>query len=182
MEAKMITRFIARAILSALLGGATLAAAQAQSEETEITAFSVVRGKGTGFKIAEKLGTFVGTLEGPFYVDGGEGPVKAGNLVCSAALEIKTEDRAYKGSGRCLIAGEEGGEVYGQWTCEGHFLVGCSGMFTLTGGTNRFAGITGGGPMTMRSSVGKLGAGTAVSQNVEVEGIVFWRELKYKLP
>jgi hypothetical protein len=108
--------------------------------------------------------------------------VKAGNIVCSADLEIRTEDRSYKGNGRCLITGAEGGEVYGQYSCEGYFLVGCSGMFTLTGGAGRFAGITGGGPMTMRTSVATLGGGTSVSQNIDVEGIVFWRELKYRLP
>jgi hypothetical protein len=154
----------------------------AQSEEAVVSASAVVRGKGTGFRIGDKLGTYVGTFEGPLYVEGSEGPVRAGRLVCSATMEIKTEDRSESGAGRCLLAADEGGEIFGQWTCTGYFLIGCSGPFTLTGGTGRFAGITGGGPMTMRTGVGKLGGGTATSQNVEVEGIVFWRELKYKMP
>ncbi len=178
----MIAASITRTILSALLVAAVLPPALAQSEENGINASSVVRGKGTGFRVAEKIGTFVGTLEGPFYVEGSEGPVRAGTLVCSAALEIKTEDRAHQGSGRCLIMAEEGGEVFGQYSCTGHFLVGCSGTFTITGGTGRFAGITGGGPMTARTSVGKFGSGTSVTRDLEVEGIVFWRDLKYKLP
>jgi hypothetical protein len=177
----MIMRLAAMAFLSML--AATLALpASAQSEETAVSASAVVRGKGTGFRIGEKLGTYVGVLEGPLYVEGSEGPVRAGMLVCSATMEIKAEDRSHSGTGRCLLTSDEGGEVFGQFTCTGFFLVGCSGPFTLTGGTGRFAGITGGGPMTMRTSVGKLGGGTATTQNVEVEGIVFWRELKYKLP
>lgn len=182
LEANVARRFIAGLTTAALLGVSMVPAAQAQSEEMEVEAFSVVRGKGAGFKIADKLGTFVGTLEGTLFVDGGEGPLKAGAMVCSASLEIRTEDRSYNGSGRCLMTGEDGSEVFGQWTCEGFFMVGCSGTYTITGGTNRFAGITGGSPMTMRTSVGKLGGGTTVSQAVEVEGIVFWPELKYKLP
>ena len=176
------SRFIMRAALAALLVAAMPGATLAQSEENEVNAFSVVRGKGTGFRIADKLNTFVGTLEGMFFVEGSEGPVQAGTIICSAAIEMKTEDRSYTGSGRCLITGEEGGQVFAQYTCEGYFLIGCSGTFTLTGGTERFAGVTGGGPVTMRTSVGKLKDKTEVSQSVEVEGIMFWRDLKYKLP
>lgn len=176
------SRFLIRAAVAASLGATAPGTALAQSEEIEVNAFSVVHGKGTGFKVADKLSTFVGTLDGTFFIDGPEGPMRAGTIVCSAALDMKTEDRSYTGSGRCLITGEEGGEVFAQYTCEGYFLVGCSGAFTLTGGTERFAGITGGGPVTMRTSVGKLKDKTDVSQGVEVEGIMFWRELKYKLP
>ena len=49
-------------------------------------------------------------------------------------------------------------------------------------GTGRFAGTTGGGPTIRRTSVGKLGGGTAAAQGIKVEGIAFWRELKYRLP
>ena len=34
----------------------------------------------------------------------------------------------------------------------------------------------------VEKNIGKLKDKTEVSQSVEVEGIMFWRELKYKLP
>ncbi|TXL70550.1 hypothetical protein FHP25_34000 [Vineibacter terrae] len=178
----MISRFVTRSVLSALVAMSFLAPSLAQSEEAGINAFSVVRAKGATLRIGEKLGTFVGTLEGPLYIDGSEGPMRAGTIACSAALEIRTEDRAHQGSGHCLITAEDGGEIYGRYTCSGYFLVGCSGRFVITGGSGRLAGMSGEGPMTVRTSIGKLGAGTAATQGVEAEGIVFWRDLKYKLP
>jgi hypothetical protein len=182
MVMRVVTRAALFVITSTLVGAGGPSATLAQSEETEINAFSVVRGKGVGLKSADKAVTFTGTLEGFFFVDGGEGPVKAGTLVCSAALDIKTEDRSHNGSGRCLITAEEGGEVFGQYICAGYFLVGCSGTFTLTGGSGRFAGITGSGPMTLRTGIAKLISGTTGSQSIETEGVLVWREFKYKLP
>lgn len=180
MTMKSIRELILCALALSVAAMAVIPASQAQSEETEIRAFAAVRGKGTGMKIADNMAMFVGTVEGALFVDGGEGPLKAGTIVCSASVELKTVDRSENGSGRCLISAE-GGEVFAQYSCSGYFLVGCSGGFTLTGGTGRFAGISGGGTMIMRTSVGTLGGGTPVSQGIEVEGIVFWRDFKYRL-
>ena len=176
------SRSTASALLGALLCIAMVSAVQAQSEETEVNAFSVVRGKGIGFRIAEKASNYVGALEGLFFVEGSEGPVHAGTITCSANMEVQSEDRSQQGQGHCVITGEEGGQVFAEWNCKGYFMVGCSGTFTLTGGTERFAGITGGGPVTMRTTLGKFKERTEASQGVEVEGIIFWRDLKYKLP
>lgn len=180
MMMKSIRRLVLCVLALPVAAMAVIPASLAQSEEVELRAFATVRGKGTGLRIADKMAMFVGTLEGPLFVDAGEGPLKAGTIVCSASVELKTEDRSQNGSGRCLITAEDG-EVFAQYSCSGYFLVGCSGTFTLTGGTGRFARISGGGSMVMRTSVGKLGGGTPVSQGVEVEGIVFWRDFKYRL-
>src|SRR5262245_40389952 len=109
------SRVVFGAILSMLLGVTMLPGAQAQSEETEINAFSVVRGKGAGFKIGEKARTYVGTLEGLLFVESSEGPVHSGSLICSANMEVNLEDRSQQGQGHCLITAEEGGQVFGEW-------------------------------------------------------------------
>jgi hypothetical protein len=178
----MTRTFIVRTGLAALLGLATATAAVAQSEDTSVAAFSVVRGAGVGFGSGDKAETVVGTFEGPFFVDAGEGPLKAGALVCSASVEINTNDRSQKASGRCLVTAPDGAEAYGHYACEGYFLVGCRGAFTLSGGSGRFVGIAGGGPMTMRATLAKIGDGSPGGRSVEIEGILFWRELKFKLP
>jgi hypothetical protein len=53
---------------------------------------------------------------------------------------------------------------------------------TFTGGTGRFANATGGGNFILRSSMHEFEAKTGPATQAKTAGIIFWRELHYKLP
>jgi hypothetical protein len=61
-------------------------------------------------------------------------------------------------------------------------FVGCNGDFTITGGTDRFKGITGGGPINIRSDVRDMAMGAGNIVNAAAAGIILWPKLVYKLP
>ena len=161
------------------------AASPAAAEEQTVEAFSVWHARGQLFKTGEKLGTFVGALRGRFFVDTPEGPIEAGTIVCPGTLEVDLDDASQVGQGRCVITNEQNAQVFANWTCSGYHLVGCGGDFTLTGGTGKFAGVTGGGPFVIRSSIHGLAAASSKGAVVVDEasiGIAHWKELHYKLP
>jgi hypothetical protein len=76
----------------------------------------------------------------------------------------------------------DGARLFAEFACTGVHLIGCNGDFTLTGGTGRFEGVTGGGRAILRSNQRTLtsvgGAGVAETGS----GILFWPALSYKLP
>ena len=161
----------------------TTAASPAAAEEQTIDAFSVWQARGHMFKTGEQLGTFVGALQGPFFVDTPEGPIGAGTITCPGMLEVNLEDGSQTGEGRCTITGKKGAQVFAQWTCSGFHLVGCSGEFKLVGGTGRFAAITGGGPFTIRTTIRQIAVSSeSTSINEAAIGVAFWEGLHYKLP
>ena len=57
-----------------------------------------------------------------------------------------------------------------------------TGDFTLTGGNGRFAGIGGGGKVTLRSEFRELVGVSGGSVVESVSGIMFWPSLSYQLP
>ena len=61
-------------------------------------------------------------------------------------------------------------------------MVGCDGEFTFTGGTDRFKGITGGGPITIRSGLQEfaLTGGNMVQESAG--GIIIWEKLTFSIP
>lgn len=180
MPSKFANGFAYGCLALALTVVAPLSARAA--EEATITAFSTWQGGGELFETGPQQATFVGALGGTVYVETDKGPVASGRLTCPATVQIDLVDRAQTGTGHCTIVGEGGDRIYGDIACTGVFLVGCHGDFTLTGGTGRFEGITGGGPVIIRSDFGQLKAGADGKAPQETSGIIYWRELKYKIP
>jgi len=92
------------------------------------------------------------------------------------------ESGAQTGTGRCVMTAPDDARIFADFTCAGYHLIGCNGDFVLTGGTGRFAGITGGGRGVLRANQRTLtavgGAGVAETGS----GILFWPALAYKLP
>jgi len=174
-----------RLMLSAVAVGMayTAAASPAASEETTIDAFSVWQARGHIFKTGKDIGMFLGALQGPFFVETPEGPVGAGTIICPGVLKVNLQDGSQTGEGSCVITGEKGAQIYANWTCSGYHLVGCTGKFTLTGGTGRFSKVTGGGPITVRTTFRKAAVAADKQSAVETAiGIAFWKGLTYKLP
>jgi hypothetical protein len=129
--------------------------AQAAGEET-VDAFSPWQGKGEIHRTGVNTGTFVGSIEGRFFVETDDGPRDAGLMVCPAKLEIDLKTGQQAGSGSCTITGDDGAQVFSRWRCRGVHLVGCDGVLALSGGTGKFAGIEGSGPLTVRTISGAL--------------------------
>jgi hypothetical protein len=174
-----------RLMLMAAAAGMIYAAgvAPAASEEQTIDAFSVWQSRGQIFLTGERIGTFVGALQGPLFVETPEGPVGAGTIICPGMLEVNFEDGSQTGAGRCVITGETDELIFARWNCSGYHLVGCKGSFELTGGTGKFSKITGGGPVTVRSTFNEQAVSAQGTSMVEAAiGIAFWKGLRYNLP
>jgi hypothetical protein len=169
---------IALAVLMTLAG---LSAASASSSQT-ITAFSAWQGQGQIVQTGLKRATFVGSISGRLYVLTDKGPVDAGNMVCPAIVVIDLDDGKQSGTGHCAVTGSDGAQVFMDLACEGVHLVGCTGDATFTGGTDRFAGVSGGGHFVLRSSLKEIVGQANGSATETANGIIYWHDLSYQLP
>lgn len=151
------------------------------AEET-INAFSVWVGQGQMMKTAPAQATFIGTLDGPVYVNTEEGPVETGRMLCSATVRIDVTSGRQTANGNCSITSADGAQVFGELTCSGVYLLGCSGEMKLTGGSGRFEKITGGGAFTIRSGLHSMELSAPGSIEHTARGIIYWPELHYVLP
>lgn len=173
--ARHLTGIVAMALL---LAGTGLA--QADSEET-VRAFSAWTGRGQMFQTNEHRMTFVGSFTGMIYIETEKGPLDAGFMVCPAIVDVDDRDGSQVVKGRCTIVAKDGSRAFSDLECSGVHLVGCDGKFTFTGGTDRFAGITGGGDVTVRSSLNEAAAGPGNIIHESAGGIIIWPKLTYKL-
>jgi hypothetical protein len=168
------------------LAGLIVAAAcgvAAAGEPQTVKAFAVIETVGNVLPSGADSARLVGTLEGPFFIDAGHGPVDAGSLHCVADMRAEVASGRQTGEGSCVLTAHDGANLYGDWTCEGIRFIGCRGDFTITGGDGRLEGVTGGGAMTSRVSdfavqpEGKTGLATTTSR-----GIVFWDAFVFETP
>ena len=165
-----VTAFIAIASVSV----------HAQERKT-INAFSVWKATGQTFITGEKMGTLIGVLRGLLFIETEQGPQRAGAMVCPLTITINVETGEQEGTGKCIITAKDGPMLFADVACRGFHLVGCKGDFTLRGGTERFRGIIGGGPVTFRSdewTITSLGKFETVREAV---GIAYWQELNLEL-
>ena len=59
----------------------------------------------------------------------------------------------------------------------------CAGELTITGGTGKFEGISGGGPMLVRAALAETAASQSSGAVIRgAAGLAVWPELKYKIP
>jgi hypothetical protein len=171
-----------RRLLWAILVSCAIGSTASAGEKQTIDAFSVWQGQGDVYKTGAESATFVGAISGLLFVETEQGPADAGRILCPATMELSLKDGKQVGSGKCTIIAEDGARAYADWTCRGVHMVGCDGQLTLTGGTERFSGVVGGGPMTVRSSLQKVAL--KLSSDVVAEGaagIMVWRGFTYEL-
>lgn len=169
-------------IAASLLLAVAMPGGAGASEEATITAFAAWQGEGRLLETGPDQATFVGALAGTLYVETDKGPIESGQLACPAIVKIDLKDRSQAGTGHCMIHNRDGDRIYGDIDCTGYFLIGCEGKFTLTGGTGKFAGITGDGPVIIRSEFGRIDAAAPEGVRQQPAGIIYWRELHYQIP
>jgi len=168
---------------TSLLMGIAVAAAPAAGADTEqtIKAFAAWQARGQLFETGPSRSTFVGSFTGMVFVDTEKGPLDAGFMVCPVIIDISLTDGTQEAKGRCTITGKDGARVYAELACKGVHLLGCNGDFKLTGGTDRFEGITGGGPVTIRSGLNDAAVGVGNIIQESAGGILVWPKLTYKI-
>jgi hypothetical protein len=169
-------------ILTALVIAIGPSSAARAAEQATIKAFASWQGSGQVFETGLDELTFVGALSGTVYVETEKGPIDSGQLVCPALVRINTTDSSQSGSARCTITARDGARIFAQVSCAGIHLIGCDGQFDLIGGTKRFEGISGGGPVTLRSEFRRFTDVSEASAHEQARGIMFWPALRYNIP
>lgn len=125
---------------------------------------------------------FLGAIEGIMYVETAEGGMDEAFVRCPIVQDIDASDQSTSASGNCIIVASTEDAVFAEITCEGSAGL-CIGEFKLTGGTGRFAGISGSGKMIVRSPVHALAADLSDGTVLHVaSGILQMPELKISLP
>lgn len=175
------TRNIRPLLLGALLIGGLTASASAGEEQT-FNAFSAWTGKGFTVQSGPNEKTFVGSIGGRIYVETDKGPVDSGEMICPITLKVNTQTAAQEATGKCTFAGNDGALLHLDMACTGIHLVGCNGKSTIESGTGRFAGVTGGGPFTVRTSQREITQTSTAIVDASASGIIFWKGFKYKMP
>lgn len=163
-------------LLTAAMGGTSA------QETATVQAFATWELHAVGVPSGPEEVTIVGSLDGPVFVDSGQGPMPAGTVVCPGTLTVMTADGSQSGEGVCAFRATDGAQAWGHWTCSGYHLVGCRGDFAFTGGTDRLAGIAGGSELLIRSEIVTAMKGRDGSSAESVLGIMVWRNLTATLP
>ncbi len=170
------------AILAASLIAAPTVAAQAQ--EQTVNAFAAYEGEGKVYLTGENKGTFVGAIVGQLVVETKNGPHHAGRIVCPGMMQLNLKNGKQAGSGQCTITADDGTRAFAVWSCRGVHLVGCDGKMMLTGGTGRAAGISGSGPISVRTFARGVAKSSSDKDSVITfgRGVLMLRGFKLKRP
>ncbi|MGF1660500.1 MAG: hypothetical protein ACFCUS_13825 [Rubrimonas sp.] len=168
-----------RAAAAALLLAAPAIAQD--GEPVSLDAFSVWEGAGSIVETGPNAHVFAGEMRGPYFIDVGQGPVHAGEIACVGMLEADMETGRQTGAARCRLDALDGAASFGRFACEGFRLVGCAGVFELTGGEGRMAGATGEGAILIRRTETALVAPESGPVTELAIGVAVWRDFKVTL-
>jgi hypothetical protein len=154
----------------------------ARGEERTVQAMAPWQGSGQVFVVAPEKLMILATLTGIMYLQGTQGAFDGVVMRCPAVQTLDTKAKRTDTSGHCTLtdAGED--VIYSAWKCTG-VQGACEGEFTLTGGTGKFAGITGGGKLVMRAALDETAASLSSGGVVRAAAaLAIWPELKYTIP
>ena len=152
-----------------------------QAEEGTVKILAPWKAKGQVYKVGIKQTQFIGEFSGIMYVETGEGELDTAIFVCPAVQDVDYKHEKTQANGRCHIVAADG-NIFAQFDCIG-VPGACKGTFKLTGGTDRFEGITGSGEMHVRSALSAFMSDVTSGDVVQTaEGLATWPALKYKIP
>jgi len=171
------------ALAAAIFAFAGMKTATAAGHEATVSATSPWVSQGRYFLTGEKEALFIGVMGGILYVEDAQGRLDAIEIICPGDFVINLETGAQEGEGKCVLQDLEGHNVFANWTCVGESFTGCKGDFTLTAGTDKFQGITGGGPLEARTAFSGIAVDLQSGAVVEASaGLLKLPKLSYKLP
>jgi hypothetical protein len=150
----------------------------AQDEPQSFNAFAVVKADGSILRSAEKQATIVAALTGTFFIETDEGPVPGGQIACSGMVHVDLDTTHQTGSGACTSTADDGAKTFGEWECAGFNMVGCRGIYKLTGGTGRLAGYAGQATLIWRPNSNELQKQLDGTVLQNTTGILIWRDFK----
>ena len=154
----------------------------AHAATTTVSAVIPWQGQGEVFPIDTNTLRFLGSIEGIMYVESAEGAMDEAFVRCPIVQNIDLASQQTSATGNCTIVVSPQDTVFAELTCEGISGL-CSGDFTLTGGTGRFANISGSARMTVRSPVHALAADLSDGTVLQIAaGILQMRELRVTTP
>ena len=177
---KMNARQLLRVMVT--VGMLVTASHVAFGEERTIQAMAPWQGSGEVFVVApEKLMILV-IFTGIMYLQGQQGAFDGVVMQCPAVQTLDIKVKRAEASGHCTLTDAADDVVYSAWTCTG-VQGACEGEFTLTGGTGKFAGITGGGKLRVRAALTETAANLSSGGVVRgAAALAIWPELKYTIP
>jgi hypothetical protein len=146
MNARQLLRVVAT------VGMLLTASHVACGEERTVQAIAPWQGSGEVFVVAPEKLMILARLTGIMYLQGTPGALDGVVMHCPAVQTLDTKAKRAEASGHCTLtdAGED--VIYSAWKCTG-VQGACEGEFTLTGGTGKFAGMTGGGKLMVRAAL-----------------------------
>jgi hypothetical protein len=156
--------------------------AASAAETATFNAFSVWQGSARIVQTGATRGTVVGVVRGPMYVETDEGPTRTGGIVCPVTLDVDLENGRQEGHGRCTITANDGALAFGSFQCSGFHMVGCRGDFKLESGTDRLKGVTGNGPIVVKSNRWKLAPDSDTEVSQAATGIAYWSGFSMTMP
>jgi hypothetical protein len=140
------------------------------------------QGEGRIFPIDVDKTRFLGSVEGIMFAESEAGVMNEAYVQCSIVQDIDAASGRTFASGNCVIAVGPEDTVYAELRCEGTRDL-CKGVFTITGGTGRFAGVSGSGAMTVRSPVHALARDLSDGTTIDAAmGILQLPALEVSLP
>jgi len=164
------------------LGGGGVALGEAATGARGGRATAALDGSGEVQQVATAQLMIQASYTGIVYFDEKQSPLDGAVVRCPATATVDTRSKQSSVSGYCTFTTQDGSEAYSQWKCSGN-KGSCEGELTITGGTGKLAGITGGGRMMWRAALPE----TAMSMNKggvvrNAMGLLVWPSFTYELP
>ncbi|MEP5764478.1 MAG: hypothetical protein ABJ308_07785 [Halieaceae bacterium] len=168
------------ACLALLICASALLAQSVQAESAK--AAVSWNGHGQVFQVSVSEQEFLGSMDGVMYIESSTGKLDEAFMECTVKLIMHRDDAKIRGHGNCMITESSTDTVFADYQCTGE-IGACKGKFTLTGGSGRFEGISGGSRLIVRSPLRHIIAGTGSIENIAVKnGILLLPSLSYQLP
>ena len=174
----VLKKFWSGLVLGLVIAGT---AGMAHAGEKSVKILMPWDGEGSVYTIGIDKLLFMGEFEGIMYVETSAGELDAAYANCPASQHIDMKGKQSSATGYCTITISSEEVVFAEWNCKGKVGV-CEGTFNLTGGTGKYAGVTGSSEILVRSVLNTLVVGMGSGDAVRAAtGLAILPNLTYKL-
>jgi hypothetical protein len=141
-------RMIASAVAAAML----IAAGPAHAEDWKPVGQFGYFGVGKATEIEKGHLFWTGEFSGTFFSDKKNGLFDHDGVRCPGFNDLDMNHKKGRAAGYCIVSDGAGDQAYLSWRCEGD-TQGCKGTFEFTGGTGKFAKVSGSNTFSSSLSV-----------------------------